>query len=254
MSDATFKGTRDQLKRRLRAIRAALSGSGRVRVPGLNPAALVLQRALGVRMLSLVQDAYVVKARGGTDACGITWAKLSPKTIAYSRRHPELTRRRKYAARQGRSSRPLLSAAEDARWRAIYARELARQRTAGHADAEGAAAALAWSVLKREGAQTILGKYGTADVEILRDTGRLLASFSPGSRDNVLDVKRGLVRVGTNVVYARTHHEGRGKIPARPFWPSEGNLPEAWVDELKQVFSQGMTNMVRAALEGGEGG
>jgi hypothetical protein len=155
------------------------------------------------------------------------------------------------AARAGRSGRPLLTAAQDKQWRAVYARELARQRRAGNPGAGGSAAALAWAAVKRAGGQTILAKYGSTQVEILRDTARLLNSLSPGGRDNVLEAGPGRIKVGTRVEYAEAHHRGLGKLPARPLWPdSLADWPEEWKDRLRGVLRDGVAALVRRALEG----
>ena len=63
--------------------------------------------------------------------------------------------------------------------------------------------------------------------QILRDTGRLLNSI----RGFVTSTG---IRVSTNVIYARTHNEGRGPIPRRQFFP-DGNqgLPKKWRDKFK---------------------
>ena len=78
------------------------------------------------------------------------------------------------------------------------------------------AAAVAWLVLKIEGAKTLVDKYGHRIVEILRDTGLLLNSLSPGvySSERVFKVGHGEVIVGTNRKGAAAHHHGvPGRLP-----------------------------------------
>jgi hypothetical protein len=101
---------------------------------------------------------------------------------------------------------------------------------------------------------------GGRSVEILRDTGVLLASLSPGTLDasgknyskptatgkskrakaireggaqQIFEPGAGEIIVGTNVKYAATHQHGDRKrnIPARPFLPDENNpVPAIWFD------------------------
>ena len=231
MADVVFRGTRADLYRRLLALPAVLAG----KAPDTDGTARKLLEALGIQALSLIKDAYVTKARGGTDAAGIKWDPLDPRTIAYGRRHPGLNQRRKYAASKGRGSRPLLSAAQDKRWRQIYAAMLNKFR--GDADASAHAAAVAWSVVKREGGQTILGKYGGAQVEIGRDTGRLLASLSPGAPDNILRTTAGAVTIGTAVQYAPHFHK------KRPIWPA--NFPPEWKAAMEQIVAEALALAVQ---------
>jgi hypothetical protein len=211
------------------------------KVPDQSGAVESLLKALGVEALSIVKSAFLVKARKGTDEAGISWSRLDPRYVAYGRRHPGLNRRRAYAAKRGRTSRPLLTVAEDKQWRGIFAGTYRRLRAQGAEDkeAKGNAAAAAWAVLKRQGAKTILSEYGNPDsVEVGRDTGRLFNSLSPGGLDNVLRAGRGAVTVGTNVKYAKHFHAKRA------IWP-EGEWPGAWVGRLGQTISDGLAVLLR---------
>lgn len=233
----TFKGRRLDLYQKLALLPAVAAG----RVEGPGDMARSLWRAVGIEALSVIRESFVAKARGGADEAGITWKPLSAKYVAYQRRHPGLNRKRAYAAKAGRASRPLLSAAQDRLWRAVYARELARLRAKGSSDPSGSAAALAWALVKRAGGKTILGQYGNAPVEIGRDTGRLLASLSPGHPDSILTAERGVVTVGTNVTYAKHFHA------KRPLWPER--LPQAWQDRLAATFRDGLEGLARGLVE-----
>lgn len=239
---ATFRGSRQQLYQRLVILPAQLAG----RLPDPTGTVDRLWKAVGIEGLAIIREEFLEKARGGTDAAGITWKPLDPRTVAYKRRHPGLNRRRNYADRKGRGKRPLLTAEQDRLWRSIYSREIRRQLAAGagQQDAAAQAAVLAWSVVKRRGGQTILMRYGKADVEIGRDTGRLFASLSPGNSDNRLTVSGpGRISVGTNVAYAKHFHA------KRPLWPSDGNLPEPWRQRLLGVLEDGIQDVVRGLVE-----
>ncbi len=241
----TVRARRADLYQQLALLPAIVAG----KVPDVGGMAQSLWRALGVEALNAVRESFIEKSRGGTGSDGIKWAQLSPRTVAYSRRHPGLNRKRSNARKAGRDSRPLLSASQDRLWRAIFARESARLRKTGHTDPSGSAAALAWAIVKRAGGKTILGQYGSAPVEILRDTSRLLNSFSPGHPACILKAEGGTVTVGTSVVYGLAHHAGNPKrnLPARPFWPQE--MPPAWQARIAEVFGDGLQALTQRVVE-----
>lgn len=132
-----------------------------------------LQIAVGLELLDRISEAFVVKSDGGTDAAGERWAPLSPKTIAYGRKHPGLPPPDQRAAK-----RPSYALREKQRkkWWRDYSAALARYK--GN---KAHAAAVAWLQAKEAGATTLLEKYGGTKVQILRDSGILLNSLSPGA-------------------------------------------------------------------------
>jgi len=234
--------SRPQVQAALAQVGAILAG----RAGDSTGLARQLQLAVGTEALAIVKEAFIAKSRGGTDAAqaiggtdaaGITWEPLSPRYVAYGRRHPGL--KRKHA---GERPRGLLTDTQDKRWRQIYAQALRRQSGGGMVTSyhQGNAAAIAWTVLKAEGAVTIFEKYSSAPVEIGRDTGRLFNSLSPGTNhpDQVLRPELGAVAVGTNVSYAGPFHA------RRPLWPAEGKWPQAWLDRLQGVLEDGIALMV----------
>lgn len=83
---------------------------------------------------------------------------------------------------------------------------------------------------------------GAGSPEILRDTGRLLNSLSPGGADNLLAPIPGGVRVGTNVVYAEWAGEDR------PLWPDWPDWPERWRKELLVELARGTKEIALALL------
>lgn len=203
---------------------------------------------VAIRLLSLVQAAFLVKSRGLVGPDGIQWAPLSPKTIAARRTTPAELRS---LGIRGKRVRGLLTPTEDRRWRGIFASRLAAFRAAGMGDgaARARAAANAWAILKGEGAQTKLQVLGSRKVDIGRDTGALLRSLTPGVRldgqlfdlraltaatgavGQLLDVLTpGRFTVGSNVPYAGKFHA------KRPLWPTNGALPPAWQQELAAVL------------------
>ena len=241
MPESRFHGSRAALIQRLRALPAQLAG----RSDPTGDTADMLT-ALGVELLSITRENYVVKARGGTDEAGVTWKPLSARYVAYKRRHPGLTGKRTAAAKKGRAGRPLLTNAQDKLWRGIFASTMRRLMNQGHsqAAAAGQAAALAWAMVKRAGGKTILGEYGGTSVEIGRDTGRLLASLSPGSSENILRTGRGEVTIGSNVEYALPFHM------KRPILPDADSFPAVWWDRLAEVLGDACGRLVARSVGG----
>lgn len=233
MADAVWRGNEAELMRRLARLPLLLGPQG-------GEQARRLARALGVEALSIIKEAFIEKGRGGSDQAGIKWEPLSARYVAYGRRHKGLTRKRTAAGKKGRSGRPLLTDAQDRLWRGVYASCLRR------GDDSATAARKAWGVVKRAGGKTIIGTYGGAAVEIGRDTGRLLASLSPGANENVLIAQPGSVRVGTNVKYAPFFHA------KRPMWPADPErFPQAWKDRLAGIVEQYVRNSLGRMLGGG---
>jgi hypothetical protein len=231
---------------------------------------------LGVALLERIHTAFVVKARGGTDDCGLKWKALSPSTIAYSRRHPGVkwppTSRAPFAPSW------MLTAPERKRWWALYrgfgggrakGRPYHASRTASqffgiNQGDTGWAAARAWNILKSEGATTLIGQYGhaTSDIngpiEILRDSGLLLNSLSPALpgksglplhvKDQVFRLENAAVVVGTNRPHASVHHEGKGHVPQRRLWPAPSRWTSGWWNDLKDQARQGIIDIALALL------
>ena len=242
MPNVSTSLSRESIKAALRQVPGILAGKS----PDPTGEGKALLQALGMQALGIVKAAFLVKARGGTDAAGIQWAPLSKKTIAYGRRHPGLEAKRKKAAAEGHKGRPLLTKKQDQLWRAIYAsvKAAAMRAGAGEGEASGSAAARAWGVVKAQGGKTIIGEYGNTSVEIGRDTGRMYNSLSPdasdfGPTEQILDVEPGRVAVGTNVKYAKFFHA------KRPLWPADNAWPEAWTNRLAETLNDGVMKLLQ---------
>ena len=229
--------TRPQLHRLFR--RAAALCAGR----GSDPSGIVeaLLTRVGLQALSFIREAFIAKARGGTDAAGDSWPKLSPKTIAYSRRHPGMPSRQKRSDPASRPSAILNQKFRDKWW------QLYRIGLAKFDGDKGHAAAIAWIQLKAMGAPTIIGTYGNTQVEILRDTGLLLASLTPGvqSSDQVFKIGRGQVILGTNRKWAGAHHHGiPGRLLQRRLWPKPERWPAQWWMAMQKQLREGLIDLV----------
>lgn len=268
MADIYFKGNRADLRRILGGLPGILAG----RAPDPLGIALGLKLRVGVAVLSFIQDWFDTKADGGTDPGGVKWAPLSKAYLAYQRRFGK-NEQKDLATGAGLNpklnkfapggKKGLLTEMELKSWRGIYSTTLARLRFAGvpEARAKNIAAGKAWAIMKDRGAKTKLEVFGNRKVQILRDTGILRNSLSPGIEDQpsganeqIFDVtKPGEVIVGTNVPYARAHHEGRGNVPKRPLWPDPEDWPEAAWGQVARVAAEGVIRAVGILLSGNRG-
>lgn len=218
---------------------------------------------VGMVLKERIRDAFITKARGGTDEAGESWKPLSKNTIAYSRRHrylegnPQESRVFNRAKKKGwipksKQRAPYapsfaLTDKQNERWWQVFSKYLAIYK--GN---KGHAAAVAWIILKSEGAHTLMELYGDAKVEILMSTGILFNSFSPGlnGTGKVFAVGPGYVIVGTNAPWAAVHHKGskNGRIPQRRLWPPVNKWPSSWwTDMLEQVWS-GITDLAQEII------
>lgn len=232
----TFSGTTKELKQKIDLIGSILSG----RSSAFPEMQVTFTLAVGLAFLANIKDAYITKARGGTDELGIQWKPLKPETIANRRVGPGDTRRGAPNADAIRERQRI----ERREYRRLLTRFLA---TMPRAEAERRARQAAAQIATRQTGKTKKETLGGRNVEMLRDTGVLLNSLTPADRngssytsppEQIMEVRPGSVTVGTNVLYARTHQEGddtRG-IPARPFLPRDGDqLPQTWVDDMNDA-------------------
>jgi hypothetical protein len=227
-----YRGTRADVRRLLARLVGALSGKG-----ADDGTARAVQLRMGTAALSLIQQAFLIKSRGGTGSDGVKWPPLKPETIANRRPAPR--------KRKGERPRGLLTPAQDERWRKVYGSRLARLRAQGVAGAEALAAKIAWAVVKGEGAQTKLAVYGGRTVDMGRDSGRLFRSLAPGVEDRpsgepeqVFQTPPGGIIVGSNVPYAWPFHM------LRKLWPAD--LPDAW---WMAILGAGLRGVEAVAVE-----
>jgi hypothetical protein len=248
----TFRGSREELTAVLQLVPAMVAG----RVPDRFGIARRLQLRVGVALLSQVQQDFVRKARGGPGRDGITWKPLKRETIAQRR---TTAAERRNLGIGGERVRGLLTPAEDARWKAIFRSVISRLREDGVGEREAAsrAAQSAWGILKSQGAKTKLATLGGRSVEILRDTGELFRSLSPGVEDRpsnadgqVFRVPTGRVIVGTNK--KTWHHRGiPGRLPSRPLWPLNDAIPQAWWPAIQTATMRGLQVAIAEVLRNG---
>jgi hypothetical protein len=226
-----LRKSRQEVVSIIRQIPSACRGN----VSEAQSAAKQLLIRIGMTALSKIKQAFVVKARGGTDECGLSWPALSPATIAYSRRHPGVlwpgAKRAPFAPSW------MLTEPQRKRWWQLNAI---------------GGAAYAWIIIKSEGGKTLIGEYGQTPVEILRDTGLLLNSLSPGigNPNQIFQTGRGEVIVGTNRKWAAVHHYGiPGKTPQRRLWPDPRNWTSAWWEQIIQSGREGLLEVALFMLQ-----
>lgn len=268
-----FRGTKADIRRIVDRLRLILVGQA---ADPLRIAQGVFL-AIGFSALRDVQQDFIRKARGGVGEDGATWPKLSAKYLAYGRRFgPGEQTNLKKAHGLGRGHRfapgnnkGLLTAAQLARWKQIFAQQVARfALSMSIGEAEARAAVIAWSTLKKEGAKTKLEVFGNRSVEILRDSGVLLNSLSPGrlsttgpgaaytlpsgqgGDQQICEALANGVIVGTNVPYAAVHNYGCKKlgIPKRQFLPDDP--PEIWWQRWLDTALKALTSGARLAFTG----
>lgn len=260
-----FRGSRADLQHRLRYIVRTLAGAAHD-VHGLSQQFLI---PVGMALLADIRDAYVIKSRGGVDAMGVKWPPLSQKYLAYGRRFgrgEQAALKRAAGLTAGRHHRGLLSAAQNKRWKKIYVQSLARfLLSMPEREAKGRAAQIAWATLKKEGAKTKLEVYGHRQVEILRDTGALLNSLTPGvytggvyskptgegGSQQIFVLGTGELTIGTNDPKAATHNDGdaRRGIPRRQILPDdESQVPEAWREDMLDAGRTAMVEIIARRL------
>lgn len=243
----------------LHQIPAACQGN----VSDASTAAQALLVRIGQAALGRIRDAFVVKARGGTDDCGLKWEPLKKSTVAYSRRHPGLPPASKRAAQ---SPSWMLTDKQRKRWWALYGSFSGKAPGGAAFHAPGAskgwAAARAWLALRAEfgHVETIMSRYGDTQVEILRDTGLLLNSLSPGfstdyqepphAVDQVFRLGPGEVTVGTSRKWAAAHHNGiPGKLPQRRLWAEPKDWPPTWWRDILGEAREGILEVAQTLLE-----
>jgi hypothetical protein len=240
MSDTiTIRATRDDVKKIVAEFVAALAGRGG------NYSGVVrgLQLRLGTVLLSQVQADFDRKANGGTGLDGIKWQPLSPRTIANRRfgKGEKAALNKAAGVRDKGGARPLLTPKIDKLWRQTFTRTKASLMARGldEAAAGRRAGAAAWVAAKGAGGKTKLMVYGGRQVEILVDTGELRRSFTPGADGNILRLESGSITVGTNK--KPWHHLGTSRgLPARPFWPVDGKIPDAWWGPILEEAKAGV--------------
>lgn len=238
-----------QVRRRLADVPRMLSG----RIPDTQGGELARAFALrlGVTCMAFLKEAYVTKARGGVDAAGERWKPLAPATIE---RRMAKGKNLKLTRRQYRAY-DRMKQAEYALRKAIEKLGQSKSARDWYKNAERRGELKRDLSRARERHREALRQYqaAMAGLEILRDTGRLYNSLSPGltgtlRNGGVLEVRPGVIVFGTNVAYAARHHHGDGRCPQRRLWPEPRLWPAQWWGLLRRSAATGLARMVELEL------
>lgn len=267
MSDVRATVTTDrkeELVSLLRRLPAILAGNA----PDVDGIAAGFKARLGYAFLSLVLPNFNDLGRGMTGADGTKWPPLSKEYLAYSRRFgPNEAVNLKTAAGLGKGHRfapgdkkGLLTLDQLKLWRRIYADRLAWyiMRLPDN-EAKARAAAIAWIIVKEKGGKTKLDVFGNRQVQMLVDTGYLRGSLTPGTvlengpeavysppsanggvEQEFNDKEQGRLIVGSNVKYAKHHHNAKSVKRQRRLWPRD--FPDDW---WRQILGQAIGGLTR---------
>lgn len=243
-----FNGTRAGVRRQVDRLRLMLAG----READTLGIAVGFSSAIGFGALSDIKDAFVTKTRdGGTDDMGIRWPPLKPETIA---------RRR---VGDGDLKTPTIKLREDVKNRYLRSKEAKALRarltlSLGAAKANERVRQIAGQLTTSKTGTTRVEALGYRDVDILRDTGVLFNSLSPGQvavgpgnsyqkptgkggDHQIFKADPARVVVGTNVPYAKIHDKGGGKIPRRQILPDNGGqVPKLWWGRWLAIGAQSL--------------
>lgn len=180
------------------------------------------------RWWTQVSDDFVIKSAGGRGRTG-RWKPLTQKYKAYGRPVGKGDISRLKIGGRGqkafaRRERGLLTKAQNKKWKAIFASMLAKLAPSeGLGEAKKHAARIAWSVLKKEGAQTKLDTLGRRNLPIGIRTGEMEKAIQPGRlggaggyvppRHQTYELRPRSVILGVEIPYVSGFHK------RRPLWP-----------------------------------
>ncbi len=227
------------------SIRRVLESLPEVATTEAGLASTLMERA-GRALLARIRRAFVVKSKGGTDEAGDRWEPLAPSTIA--------ARRRKFAAKDSKrvprkfDADPLTK--KQAEWWRAY-----RAALRYYGGDRKQAAIKAWHKMRGTRAPSVQQQYAGRRVDILKDTGLLLDSLSPGSptSQSVFRLAAGEVTIGTNREWAGTHHRGTRRIPQRRLWPEVSRWPASWWRDVTREVRAGLLQVAMHLLRAQRG-
>lgn len=240
-----------ELEQLIRSLPAILSG----RVRDRYGVARGFRARVGWAFFSLVAEAFDEKSRGRVDSAGESWEPLSPEYLAYQR---PITGRKppKGPGKAPGGKNGFLTKDQLRLWRRIYADRYAWFIMREPDDeAQSHAAAVAWIIVKAQGAKTKLAEFGSrkagVDYSILRDRGTMRQTIQPGEVTDPegvaseYDPPRGQefedhgtrLVVGSNDPKAKWHHNGKGRRERR-FWPRR--LPAEWWRQIMDAAAGGL--------------
>jgi len=242
---ATFRGSRAALTTAIRDVPRAAAG----KVADTSGLTRVLMLRAGVGLLSQIQQAFLVKSRGNQAIDGVKWVPLKPETIARRRvGRGELTKLG--------INKKALNKAQQAERKRVYGEVMAEMRARGvpESHARDRAEKIAERRARLFVAKARRDALSSRRVDVLRDTSLLFRSFAPGIEDSpsrpagqILRFLPGQIVVGTNQKPWHHHGNPARNLPARPFWPVDGRLPDQWWQAMADAFARGLVRAVSNA-------
>jgi len=242
------KLTKDRVKEVIRKVPAIIRGEERKDPLGLHNK---FWAAVAHSMFTSLSEAFEVKAQGGQDELGNSWHDIQPETKAYHRSvHTGDLSRSQSRAMKNPNTLGMLTPAQYRKWRRIFGSIYHQEKNkVGEEEARKLAGQVAWARLKREGADTKIRVLGNRDLLIMRDTDRLFRSFLPGkvtknsyrkyNRDQIYEVRKGEVTLGTSVDYASEVFDDR------PLWA--GDL-SPWIKRASAAGVKHITDYIERVM------
>lgn len=215
-----------------------------------------LLRVIGTRLLSLNQQSYIDKARGGGGADGIPWRKLQVGTILARMRKRKVLGKGGKVLKGGTQNTALFRSLKKQGAVTITsgkARRSGNKNMVRKGDTVKAADRTMRVQAIHAGRKSKNTKKisGTGGFEIGVDTGLQRASASPGYRGtdgkggNIFDVGRDQVTVGYGRSYSKYFDQARPLIP--------DPLPAAWTQDFEQRANVWATDIIQRNFGTGTG-
>lgn len=248
---------RSDRKNMVRAIGLVIAGACGTDSRYADLGVAVLTR-IGNALLSEIQQDFITKSRHGTGRDGITWPELSPVTIERRRVSPA---DEKDIRRQLKEMREKVYADELGRLRAgafssFNPRPITQQDERIDESLIKRARKYAKEVVEAVAKRFRREKLSQREVDILRDTGAMLRAFTPGVGDRqswegeqVFEVGYGQVTVGNRE--KPWHQLGGGRLPARPSWPQDDTIPDAWWPAITLAAERGLRDAMMLIIRSG---
>jgi len=230
----------------------------------------IVMTAIGFAAISDLHKSFVTKSRGGTDEMGVKWPKLSPVTIANRKVGKDDVFRGRSAKGgafvggryyHGGQYLPKNTIQEREKIRKAEFRKALKRLMVSmpEADARARAERVAQHRTTQLTGLSKLHALGSRDVEILRDTGVMLSTLTPGvfrmSKDSVsydppdgqiFNVSADKVVIASSDPRVAMHDKGNPKrnLPRRQIFPGDDEIPEAWLQNWCDAGAQAVLVMM----------
>ncbi len=256
-----YTGSRAELAKEFYRLSRCLTGKER------DPSGAVdwLLIKVGLVLLGRIKEAYVVKSEGGTDEMGIKWPPLSPVTLALRRKvtgkkSVEKLQSKFKTLKAERAQQVLEQSAKlmavmsggnrKDKQHAMYLLEQKRKKgTISQTQYKQIRRVLDGKLTPQKIAETA---FAGGFAQILRDTGELLNSFSPGLAESIVRTEPGVIIVGSKKKTATYHNsslprklkkDGQPKLPRRQILPDDQHpVPAAWMAAMAKEFQRGIAD------------